>query len=101
MKAFLFGLFLWLNVNSDSDFEKSLVKVQYAQKAVFECKPHKGHSAKGHIVKQGYSAKGAKVCIEMPNDPYVDVLMDRLHMPLLPPLPPIPINPRPVTNVNP
>lgn len=78
---------LWFNGNQVNEIRKDYVS---AKDGLAE----KVHSAKDADV---YSAKGAKVPIEIP-----DILKNPLDRPIIPIFPPMPpINPPPVTNVNP
>ena len=89
MKVFFLNLLLWFGGNS----EKAEPVVESA-KAVIE-----SYSAKDTIVDV-YSSKSAKdIMGEIPDVP--DLLMEPLQMPILPPLPIFPINPKPITDVNP
>jgi len=57
--------------------------------------------ASAKAVIESYSTKSSKdALVPMPILP-PDALMDRLHMPVLTPLPIFPTNPPPVTEVNP
>jgi len=89
MKSLLFSLLLWLNGNKDETFREEYVSAKGGMVEIVDA-----YSAKSAEV---YSAKGAKVPIEPPE--FLMNPLDRLIFPVLPPMPPI--NPPPVTNVNP
>lgn len=87
MKLLIFNLLLWFSGNSDKPD-----CVADSAKAVIET----------YSSKEAYSAKdskGEEIIAPPLNLP--DALMEPLHFPVLPPLPIIPINPKPVTEVNP
>jgi len=86
MKALLFNILLWLSGQDKEEIKKEYVS---AKETIVET-----YSAKDANV---YSAKGAKVPIEPPD--FLMNPLDRLTFPVVPPIPPI--NPPPVTNVNP
>jgi hypothetical protein len=91
MKLFFLNLFLLLSGN---DHDSKKVEVVSSAKAVIET-VEEAYSAKEPI--EGYSAKSVKVPIKPPD--FLMNPLNRLTFPVVPPLPPI--NPPPVTNVNP
>lgn len=91
----LFIINLWLLI-SMQDIDPTKVNVGGSAKEVIE--KVGAYSAKNQI--EGYSAKSAKdVVVELP-EPWPDVL-DRPFLTPYFPLPPMPINPRKVTEINP
>jgi hypothetical protein len=84
MKLLLLNLLLWFSGNQDKP--DCVADISDSAKAVIE-----SYSAK--------DSKGEEIIAPPLNLP--DLLMEPLRMPVLPPLPIIPINPKPVTDVNP
>jgi hypothetical protein len=94
MEAFILGLIIWFNAK-DGLALKDYVSIESVNEVVERVE---AYSAKEQV--EAYSAKDAKVPIDLPAQLPADILMDRLYMPVVTPIPPI-INPRPVTDINP